>query len=93
MVSDSSETNSKAKKDSLSNTNLSESLSSDDNENVFSRNFQDIQLDPLIMHKKKRHENDIQITMSPMITRNDINISDCELSELEEFYLTEIEQQ
>ena len=28
-----------------------------------------------------------------MITRNDINLSDCELSELEEFYLTEIEQQ
>ena len=46
-----------------------------------------------VMHKKKKGVDDLQIMMSPMITRNDINLSDCELSELEEFYLTEIEQQ
>ena len=47
----------------------------------------------LVKHKKKKGADDLQILMSPMITRNDINLSDCELSELEEFYLTEIEQQ
>jgi hypothetical protein len=41
--------------------------------------------------KKKKTKNEFAITVSPMLKREDIKQSDCELSDLEEFYLTEIE--
>jgi len=40
--------------------------------------------------EKKKKGKELKITLSPMITRNDIVNVD-ELSDLEEFYLTEIE--
>jgi hypothetical protein len=45
----------------------------------------------IVVSNKKKVEK-LKITFSPMMTRNDIDNVE-ELSDLEEFYLTEIEQQ
>ena len=75
-----------------SNDNMQSSSSQDQSESLSStseKNYNSRQTSAVVVSNKKKQD-ELKITLSPMIMRNDIeNVDD--LSDLEEFYLTEIE--